>query len=180
MTEGAGGSVFVPNKINDEGAVVAGLVVPGDANGFEAGVWKDGVVTHLGALPGDCYSYAWSFGPKGQIGGNSASCDLPVTRAVLWEDGSIVDLNALIPAGSNLKLVTVFEINDRGEISGSGLPAGVPPVPNEDTTRAFLLIPCDEGHPDVAGCDYSLVQGSTATAPATARAAQTPVAVRMR
>ena len=63
----------------------------------------------------------------------------------------------LIPANSTLYLTDAVAINDRGEIAGSGV----------DTTgkqRAFLLIPCDEYHPDIEGCDYHMVDASTIAA----------------
>jgi len=73
------------------------------------------------------------------------------TRAFLWESGSIFDLNTLIPAGSALHLQWARGINDRGEIGDSGLDS-------DSNVRAFLLIPCDENHPGVQGCDYSMVE----------------------
>jgi hypothetical protein len=52
-----------------------------------------------------------------------------------------VDLNTLIPRGSALHLFKGVDINDRGEIAGFG------GLSNGDI-HAFLLIPCDENHPD--------------------------------
>jgi hypothetical protein len=41
-------------------------------------------------------------------------------------------------------------IDDQGEIAALGA------LPNGDTHAAWL-VPCDENHPTVEGCDYSLV-----------------------
>ena len=60
-------------------------------------------------------------------------------------------------------------INDRGEIAGTGV------LPNGDV-RAFLLIPCDENHPDVEGCDYSEVEVTTEAPVRSAQIAQAPAA----
>lgn len=65
----------------------------------------------------------------------------------------MVDLNTLIPPGSGIDVAAADSINDRGEISSEG------GLPNGDN-RAVLLIPCDENHPGVDGCDYSLVDAS--------------------
>jgi hypothetical protein len=70
----------------------------------------------------------------------------------------IIDLNAVIPAGSNLFLANAFNINDRGEILGLGLPPG---VQNGDFGgHDFLLIPCNAND---EGCQESAKVAATAT-----------------
>ena len=78
----------------------------------------------------------------------------------------MVDLNALITPASDIQLVFGLTINEGGEIAGVGF------LPNGDS-RDFVLIPCDENHPNIEGCDYNLAEGST-VASARKQAASNP------
>ncbi len=44
----------------------------------------------------------------------------------------------------------------------SAFPPGVPPEDYETQGHAYVLIPCDENHPDVEGCDYRMVEAAAA------------------
>jgi probable HAF family extracellular repeat protein len=92
----------------------------------------------------------------GNVGTNSSA-------PFLWEDGGpIVDLNTLVPPGSGLQLIEAHQINDRGQIAIGALDAN-------GNNRSVVLIPCDENHADVEGCDYALVDAATAAQSATPR-----------
>lgn len=139
--------------INDAGDVVGVASFLGDQM-VHAFLWKDGVKTDLGTLEGDSTSDAIGVNSKDQVVGSSISGN-GFVRGFLWENGSMFDLNTLIPPGSKLNLYFPSIINDRGEIAGQAQ------LPNGDI-HAFLLIPCDENHPDIEGCDYSPVEANTA------------------
>jgi probable HAF family extracellular repeat protein len=141
--------------VNDKGQAVGFATLPGETT-FHATLWKDvGSMIDLGTLGNDPCSYATGINADGQVVGASTSCDdtSPTFTDVLWEDGSMVDLNALIPPGSALHLGQAYTINDRGEIAGAG-------SDSSDNDHAFLLIPCDEKHAGTEGCDYSLVDSA--------------------
>ena len=80
---------------------------------------------------------------KGQVVGASRVSRVPSqASAFIWENGGpMIDLNTLISANPSLHLVSADCINDRGEIAGTGVPAGVSWEDTETLGHAFLLIP---------------------------------------
>jgi probable HAF family extracellular repeat protein len=144
-----GGTYGHPNWINEAGEIVGFSQLKGDQTGH-AFLWRRGRMTDLGTLGTDPSSEAGSINSKGQIVGGTFVFSGPDLRGWLWEDGGPnVDLETLVVPGSALTVIAGQLINDRGEIAGRGM------LPNGNV-YAILLIPCDENHPDIEGCDYSL------------------------
>ena len=106
-------------------------------------------MTDLGTFAGGC-PFASSVNASAQVVGYDQCAGLPF----LSEDGApIVDLNTLVSSNSGLQLNEVGNINDRGEISINGNDVN-------NNNHSVVLIPCDENHPGVEGCDYSMVDAS--------------------
>ncbi len=102
--------------------------------------------------PEENESEARGISSNNQVVGASYSCpDASISRAVLWDKGSIIDLNTAIAGTPSLQLGEARYINDRGEIAGRGLPPGC--GEDDDCGHVFLLIPCDP----TAGQDCSTV-----------------------
>jgi probable HAF family extracellular repeat protein len=178
-----GGDNGVTNWINEAGDVAGKADLPGPLpQNHNAVLWKNGVIRDLGSLPGDSCANAYYINAGGQVVGTSENRDLCLVptgeHAFLWEhDGPMVDLNNLIPPGSSLQLTFAVAINDHGEIAGFGVPVGCAPQDVDFCGHAYVLIPCDENHRDIAGCDYSLVDQATAEAQGRpAEISQLPVA----
>lgn len=157
-----GGSVGGHNTgafaVNEDGKAVGFAYLAGETV-YHATLWKHlGQLTDLGTVGGDLCAFAQGINSREQVVGDSLPTDCSGngdSRAFLWENGSMVDLNNLIPPNSPLYLVYAYAINERGEIAVNGNPANGP-------EQAALLIPCDENHPGVDGCDYSRVDGTVA------------------
>jgi probable HAF family extracellular repeat protein len=154
---GTFGGSGAASAINDAGEVVGSTNFAGDQVGH-AFLWKKGNMMDLGTVDGDTCSVASAINAEGQIVGMSFNCDFSTQHAVLWQNGQIIDLNTLISPNSVLYLTRALAINDRGEIAGIGNPASCFFDPG--CGHAFLLMPCDENHPGIDGCDYTLADGS--------------------
>ena len=165
-TDTVGGNPIVANALNDAGEIVGGGAFANRP--FDAYIWRNGIATDLGFLSGDCFSQAFAINSKGQVVGQSYSCDGTVARTFLWDDGAMFDLQELIPVNSTLQLVDALVINDRGEIGGTGTPPGCDF--QEVCGHAYVLVPCHM-HSDDKGCNVEVPPDAIATA--TARASQT-------
>ena len=149
-----GGSVGVANWVNDLGQVVGWANLQGDQanHGF---LWSGGRKVDLGVVSGDACSTATSINLTGQIVGASGTCApyYESLHAFLWENGTIYDLNTLIPPGSGLSLTDVFDINNFGEITGQGL------LSNPGTHERLCSSWCGENDP--VGCNNQLLESDS-------------------
>ena len=149
-----GGATGVALSINDAGDIAGGdSRADGSAGSF---LWRHGVITDLGTVAGsNSGSQALGINSRRQIVGNLLDNVGNEIGGFLWEDGGpMVDLSTLFPPHPDLQLDHAFFINDRGEIAVRG-------VFSNGDIHSFVLIPCDENHPSVEGCDYSMVDAAT-------------------
>ncbi|WP_353072030.1 hypothetical protein [Tunturiibacter gelidiferens] len=120
--------------LNNHGQVVGVSDTTGDQS-FHAFLWEQGRITDLGTLTGDSYSVGIAIGNNGLALGVSLNSGFS-PRAVLWRDGTAIDLNTLVPQDSALRLESACSINERGEIIGF---AALKSNPNE--SHAYIAKP---------------------------------------
>jgi probable HAF family extracellular repeat protein len=147
-----GGDFVEAIGLNEDGEIVGRAQLPAVAT-LHAFLAKHGKMIDLGSQDDDPCSAAISINVNNQIVGFSDDCFGNNQRAFLWESGHMTDLNAFVPSNSTLTLTQATFINDRREIAAQGV------LPNGDQ-RAVLLIPCDDDHPEIEGCDYSMVDAT--------------------
>jgi probable HAF family extracellular repeat protein len=160
-----GGTFGEAYSINDAGQIAGWASPPGDT-AAHAVLWEEGKAKDLGVLGNASCNIGLWINSREQVVGFAGvdSCNTSNESAFLSEDGGpLVDLNTLVSPNSGVYLAEAKTINDRGEIVGDGF------LPNGDV-HAILLIPCDEQHPGVEGCDYSLVDAPVAVRAATRNA----------
>lgn len=132
-----GGQRTTPTDINNRGEVVGyAQVKSGENRGF---LFVGGQLRELGTLTDGRQSFAYAINNHGQIVGASEASDGHL-HAVIYSDGVVKDLNELIPGQSGWVLTEARDVNDRGQIVGTGICNG--------EQRAFLLTPSDRSpHP---------------------------------
>jgi uncharacterized membrane protein len=154
-----GGVMTTSSWMNDTGSIVGKSDVTEVCQACTTGnglqlhhpfLWKNGHMKDLGLLPGDNVGTAYSVNRSDQIVGRSLVCTLVEPNdscsgagyhAFLWEQGSLADLQTLVLPGAGMTVDDAIDINDRGEIAGSGL------LPNGDR-HALLLVPVDQDSKD--------------------------------
>jgi len=102
-----------PSAINDEGQVVGTLL--GTISPF---LWENGKTTQLPMLPGTANGVASGINDWGQIVGETSNI------AVLWQNGTPIDLNSRIATNDPLRryvhLQAATQINNLGQIAATG------------------------------------------------------------
>lgn len=125
-------------SLNDSAQVVGEAVIgqmPGGTSIHRAFFWERGAMTELGSL-GLTFSSALDINETGWVVGNATNISGSPQRAVLWQGGTMLDLNTLIAPTEGWILRSAEAINDRGQVVGYGTYQG--------QTRAFLLTPIPE------------------------------------
>jgi probable HAF family extracellular repeat protein len=159
-----GGDSSYAAGINDAGEIAGVSLLSGDQTN-DAFLWRNGIMTDLGTLGGDPCSAALAIDSLGQVLGASESaaggCNL-WTTAFLWENGGpSVDLNTLVSNPMpGVHLFVALWANKRGEIVAGGVPPDCALASQDTCGHAYILIPCDEDHPNIEGCDYGLVESA--------------------
>ena len=131
---GNGGFAF---GISNEGQIV-GTVGSADGTTQVAALWRNGVLTNLGTLPGDFAAIASGINNKGQVVGSTQDSNFSFVHAFIWQDGVMTNLATLFPASSNLLPTMANSINSAGQIVGMGT---VLSGPHAGETHAFLATP---------------------------------------
>jgi probable HAF family extracellular repeat protein len=127
--------------INSHGQI-AGEVRKADGTTSVAALWQpDGTLTNLGILPGDHSAFATGINNQGQVVGNNFDSSFNWSHGFIYQNRVMTDINTLIPADSNLFVISASNINERGQISGM---ATVVAGPHAGEIHAYLATPVDE------------------------------------
>jgi probable HAF family extracellular repeat protein len=137
------------NDVNDSGDAVGTSTTNGGYQ-VHAMAYTNGLLVDLGALPGHLNSEAYAINNHGDIVGSSwYGADI---RAFLYWQGTMLDLNSLVPTGSPA-LWRAYDINDNGQI-----------LATDNDNHAYLLTPNGLFNTTPPAIKGLLFSGETATA----------------
>jgi probable HAF family extracellular repeat protein len=133
-----GGFFSNATGVNRSGQITGSADTPqGD---FHAFLYEMGKMHDLGTLPNGFQSFARGINRRGTIVGYGSVGSVSDYHAIVYRHGKMQDLNSLIPANAGWFLGFAYAINDRGQITGSGIING--------EGHAFLLTPVCSGDND--------------------------------
>jgi RHS repeat-associated protein len=115
--------------INNDGTIVGWGLTNGQEQAF---MYATGQVSSIGLLAGATNSFAFGINSSNQVVGASTLSN-STSRAFAWLNGTLKDLNTLLPAGFNWDLREARGINDKGQIVGWGITNG--------QEHAFIMSP---------------------------------------
>ena len=144
MTDLNVGDGSVAWDINNDGDIVG--------SGYNGYAWlrtSAGLVTSLGALGGTS-SEAYAVNSSDWVVGMARTAD-NAQHAFVYRNGTMTDLNSLLPAGTGWTLTVASDINTSGQIVGYGTYGGV--------RTAFLLNPVLTELPEPSSASLLLLGG---------------------
>ncbi|HXC43077.1 MAG TPA: hypothetical protein VNY51_06105 [Candidatus Dormibacteraeota bacterium] len=132
-----------PIALNNEAVIVGFGNISGDENAAEnpaAFVWtKANKMKEVYPFETDTNDALFDINDKNQAVGNSFNVNAGTSRAVLWQNNTLSDLNALVIQPTSLYLTLAQGINNAGEITGTAVDTAM----NE--TVGFLAVPVFDG-----------------------------------
>src|SRR5690606_34485829 len=112
-----GGTQSIGASINANGTVVGISDVTGGL--VHPVLWTSDGVQDLGLIPSGISGFATGINDFGQVIGTNKTIT-GERKAVMYNNGSVINLNSLIPADSGWELNAGLDINNAGQIIGMG------------------------------------------------------------
>lgn len=126
-----GGKVSHAYDVNERGHACGWSQVAYSPVESRAFFWADGVMKEIGTA-GGIYSAGYALNAHDEVVGMTSRAD-GVYVAFRWRNGTLVDLNSLLPEGSPWTLESAWDVDDNGVIVGQGHLNG--------QSRAFAMTP---------------------------------------
>ena len=104
------GRSFEPQAMSDQGQVVGYAVLP-----VQAYTYSNGSMTPLAPLAPGAAARAYGVNAAGDVVGTATDANGD-SRAVLWKDDAVLDLNGAISSSLGVILTEARAINDRGQV----------------------------------------------------------------
>jgi len=149
--DGFGGTCTYALFLNDKGQVIGNSTLKGDQEQHPF-LWDNGTLKDLGTFGGSIGSALW-INNEGKVVGWATYPGDQIYDAALWDETGITDLGTLEAYS--------FAQSINGHEQVVGFSTDTEGSDSAGNAHAFLLIPCDENHPNIEDCDYSVADAAS-------------------